>query len=93
VIYLARQLLAPAARLAFPQYSTCKRCGMPWGCVRPHSVALSVNRGCFAICEDCWGETDVNERLIYFATAHAMHWPSKDWADVRAAVLAASVPA
>lgn len=44
-----------------PGYSHCHCCGWTWNKVNGKTMKYSENSGCFAICEDCFGEL-VSER-------------------------------
>jgi len=47
--------VARAYRKLYPHHSTCGICGLPWSVAKPHHVNLGNGKGCFAVCERCWG--------------------------------------
>lgn len=91
-------MIAPAwlQRILAPGYSICERCRRPWKNVEPRIVWYegepgNLNTGCFALCINCWNETDAGLRLHYFWNAFMKHWAeTKDWDVIEKAVLEAS---
>ena len=47
-------------------YSTCGRCNIPWKFVKNHVTFFEKNRGCFSLCESCWQELSIKERLPFY---------------------------
>lgn len=62
----ARRTLAAVARAAAPGYGSCYRCGMPWKFTEHHTTYYSNGRGCFPLCEQCWGELTPEQRLPFY---------------------------
>ena len=61
-----RRLVGNVARILFPSYSACGHCGRPWKIVDGHATPYKPSYGCFPLCEDCWGELTIDERLPYY---------------------------
>lgn len=57
---------AKRERTLSPGYSTCMRCLRPWKYVEGHSTQYTEVRGCFPLCEGCWSDLSVEERLPYY---------------------------
>lgn len=49
-----------------PGYSWCLHCGRPWKFVEGHVTPYTPSRGCFPLCEGCWGDMTPEERLPYY---------------------------
>jgi hypothetical protein len=47
-------------------YGTCGRCKRAWALCDMHVTHYMPPAGCFALCEDCWGELTPAERLPYY---------------------------
>lgn len=85
-------------RLA-PGYSWCFRCETPWLFVKHHDTEYveltetQAGRACFALCEKCWAELTIKQRMPYYRQLWE-HWESlgvgeeRHWQDIEAAVLA-----
>ena len=59
------------ARALSPGYGSCGKCGMTWNWTKEHSTEYSVYRGfiskgCFPLCEHCWNELTIEQRLPYY---------------------------
>lgn len=63
---LLRKIAGFFARLIFPMWSACIRCGMPWRVTKHHSTDVTDGRGMFALCEICWNDLIPQERLPYY---------------------------
>lgn len=68
-------------------YSWCGRCETPWRFVQGHSTSYTEGRACFPLCEKCWSDLTINERLPYYREL----WEKWDegyaeWENIRAAV-------
>ncbi len=71
--FWVRRCLAPLTYLPDPGYRGCQRCRCSWQSVRPHRVPVETKTysgGIFALCEQCWRETGVEERLRMHRTVH-----------------------
>lgn len=44
----------------------CGSCGRAWNICKGHSTKYSSYKGCFPLCEDCWEEMSVQERMPYY---------------------------
>ncbi len=92
---LFRRLKGLIARIFYPRYSTCGRCGRPWSICEDHTTIFekedgSPHRGCFPLCEDCWRELSPEERLPYYRELYDL-WirqgSKADWSMIKKAVL------
>ena len=54
-------------------YSTCVRCGLPWNHCQSHSVRVSDNIGIFALCSECWDDSDEEERITFYKALYYKH--------------------
>lgn len=71
-------------RLVAPSYGQCLRCSTPWRFVEPHVLAPI---GRIVLCEKCWGECSVDERLGYYRFDwHRLEHPSITWEALEAAI-------
>lgn len=61
-----RLALAAVARKAAPGYSYCYRCTMPWKFTEAHVTNFSSNQGCFPLCQQCWSELTIEQRIPYY---------------------------
>lgn len=65
-----RRLLGEASRLLFPSYSWCGHCTRTWNVCKCHITDYMyenfITWGCFPLCEDCWKELTIEERLPYY---------------------------
>ena len=73
-----KKLLAKLSRVVFHNYSYCRRCGFTWNIVNPRTVHTSNGFGCFATCDKCWDEANVNE-LIFYHTRVYKNWHERDY--------------
>lgn len=56
-------------RLLAPGFGWCFRCGRPWKFATEHQTPYRPehgHRGCFPLCEACWGGLPVSKRLPYY---------------------------
>ena len=60
------KVLSEISREVFPSYSYCKRCGFTWNLVESRSVNTSHRIGCFAVCVECWEESNIDELIGYY---------------------------
>lgn len=89
-----------------PGFGFCYKCRTPWKFVKPHyttyeelhpttklpdqTMFLLTGRSCFPLCEKCWEETPVEERLPYYAEMFTT-WKEADsdvWEKIAVAVKA-----
>lgn len=63
---LFRKLIGLISRTIFLSYSSCGRCGRTWNICKGHSTQYTESRGCFPLCEECWEELSIFERLPYY---------------------------
>jgi len=49
-----------------PGYSACGRCRRPWKFCDGHSTRYSDSHGCFPLCEQCWLELTVEQRMPFY---------------------------
>jgi len=75
-----------------PGYSWCKRCFTTWYFVNGHSTSYSETSGCFPLCEECWAECSIEERLPFYRELFE-EWrgfcpePDNKWEMIKKAVL------
>ena len=74
-------------RLLAPNYGCCGRCGTPWLFEKPHCTFHSAKRGCFPLCEKCWAELSIEDRVPYYWDLW-LSWtfPKPDWELIKKAV-------
>jgi hypothetical protein len=71
-----------------PVYSACRRCHTTWFFVEGHNTMITDGRGCFPLCERCWGELTPADRLPFYRDLYNSHdYRPYSWEDVEAAVL------
>lgn len=61
-----RRKVARVVKLSAPGFGWCLRCEMPWKFIEHHSTPYTYNRACFALCEMCWNDLTIEERLPYY---------------------------
>ena len=61
-----RKIAGFLARLIFPLYSACGRCGMPCRVTKTHVTRVNEGGGMFPLCESCWKDMTPQERLPYY---------------------------
>lgn len=54
------------SQILFPYYSHCHRCKTTWNLVKGVSIQIDSQEGLFHLCENCWDECTVNERIKYY---------------------------
>jgi hypothetical protein len=59
-----------------PGESWCKRCQTTWNFVTPHDIPCGGALFCFALCEKCWNETSLQQRIGYHRYAFGK---CEDW--------------
>lgn len=65
LLFLTR-IIGKIFQLIYPGYSTCGRCYRPWAIVETYSVEYEEYSGHFAICENCWNKTTIEEKIYYY---------------------------
>jgi len=55
-------------------YGSCEKCGRGWNICKGYGVAHTSSTGSFALCEDCWNNSTVDERVMYWKIAYDKHW-------------------
>lgn len=57
-------------QLVYPEYSFCMRCQKHWDAIDPHWIDYTCGGfkcgGLTALCKECWMESSVDERLLYY---------------------------
>ncbi len=71
-----------------PGYSWCVRCKTSWRFIEPHVTPYTGNvyeggRGAFALCEKCWQESSLPERIAYYIDRFG---GQEEWPLIKAAV-------
>ena len=46
--------------------SRCLRCATPWWATEAHHTMYDECRGCFPLCDACWSELSIEERVPYY---------------------------
>ena len=83
-----RRVVGYIAHFFSPAFSTCHRCGRPWNITKGHSTYFPPGNGCFPLCEKCWGELTVRERLPYYKELYdSWSYPKGEWEAIKKAVL------
>jgi len=72
-------------------YSCCGRCGITWRFVVGHSTDVGDGGGMFPLCEHCWKELSIKQRLPYYSALYDSWCISgssrHSWSDIQDAVL------
>lgn len=64
---LIRKMKGWSSRIKNPDYSSCGHCGRTWDTCKYHATPYTNNSaGCFPLCEDCWSELSIEERLPHY---------------------------
>lgn len=59
----------------FPGVSCCHRCLHPWINIdHRHTVEYDHGSGHFALCETCWKETTIEEKIKYYTQSEQIKW-------------------
>lgn len=97
-----RKVVGAISQIVKPFQSECGRCGRTWAFADEHMTwyeprDCTVKRpergsGCFPLCETCWSELTIEERLPYYQELF-LYWKSigsaktqEDWENMRIAV-------
>ena|SRR5258708_1609226 len=76
-------------------YGTCYRCGLPWNQCKSKIIMSGVGIGIFAMCQFCWDQSNLNERLHHFKTlwyVHKNRWNENyDWSIVENNIIKKSI--
>lgn len=72
-------------------YGGCQCCHDTWDWKRKHATMFSDGKGCFPLCEECWGGMSIPERLPYYKDMQS-EWTAlgdngENWPAIEAAVL------
>jgi hypothetical protein len=51
-------------------FGSCYRCHDTWNHTKEHCTYFNGGRGCFPLCERCWGALQPYERLPYYKQLH-----------------------
>lgn len=100
VKYILRKL-SSICNILYPYHGKCLRCHRSWALCLGHSTIYSAHIGIFALCEECWAELSIEERIPYYKkcwngwriwykdllAADNAH-PQSEWAMIEAAVRA-----
>lgn len=54
------------SRLVSPGWGSCYRCYTTWNFVKSHITSINHTSGCFPLCEKCWAELSVYERIPFY---------------------------
>jgi hypothetical protein len=77
---LIRKIQGYIAQLFNIRYSACRRCNRPWNICKGHTTKYSDWGGCFPLCEACWSELSLVQRLPYYRDL-VDFWMSKGYPD------------
>lgn len=87
-----RKIAGFFARLIFPRYSACGRCGMPWKVTKHHATRVNEWGGLFALCEKCWKDLTPQGRMPHYRKLYESWlktgYVDMKWKDIEAAVFA-----
>ncbi len=61
-----------------PGYSGCGHCHRNWRICQSHSTKISGEEGVFPLCEECWEELSIEQRLPYY---QALWDKWQEWGD------------
>jgi hypothetical protein len=53
-------------------YSTCEKCDRPWKFVNGHSIMYNDYQGTFAVCDECWANSTLDELKKYYTEVYQM---------------------
>ena len=62
---VGRRAVAWLLNRFYPGYGGCFRCRRNWKIARAHVTHYSSEDGMFPLCQVCWQECSIRERLIY----------------------------
>jgi hypothetical protein len=69
--YIKRNFGIPKLLRFFnPNYSHCRKCGLPWNFCKLKAVNYSENSGTFATCDVCWNNSTLNELKYYYTNVY-----------------------
>lgn len=84
--------LGPLSQKLAPGFGWCLRCKTAWPFVQKHSTIFNRRCGCFPLCQDCWGELTIPERVPFYRALYddwLTYGPVEDsWEQIESAVLA-----
>jgi len=61
-----RKLWGIIARMFSPGYFWCGRCKRPWNVCEGHYTQYNKSSSCFPLCQQCWKELTIEERLPFY---------------------------
>lgn len=79
--------------LYHPAIGGCLRCKRKWAICTEHATSFSEQESMFPLCEECWQELPIEQRLAYYSQLYA-EWLACDaecqheWPAIEAAVRA-----
>lgn len=65
------------SQFIFMSYGYCLHCGTTWNLVESHVTQYTESMGCFPLCEKCWSELNITQRLNYYYQL-INQWEDKD---------------
>ena len=60
------RIVGVLSQILFPHYGSCGRCGRTWNICKGHSTQYTSSCGMFPLCESCWVELTIEDRLPYY---------------------------
>ena len=67
--------LGKVTQFLTPGYGSCGKCETTWAFVEGHSTIYLNGSGCFPLCELCWSELLIEDRLPFYRSL-VEHWIS-----------------
>jgi hypothetical protein len=74
------------SQILAPRYGYCLKCKTTWKFVKHHTTMITSEHGMFPLCQKCWQETSVEDRLPFYRKLWDRWERSFTWEDVSAAV-------
>ncbi len=53
-----------------PCLSYCRKCGTPWNYCENKTVMITEKHGKFAVCQECWEDSTIEELQAYYRTVY-----------------------
>ena len=76
--FALRRLQASALNPLSPGYSGCGHCHRNWRICQSHGTKISGEEGVFPLCQECWEELSIEQRLPYY---QALWNKWQEWGD------------